>query len=467
MSRRRQGYGGQAGSSLIKKGKTVFVAMSGGVDSSVAALLLKRQGYDVVGVFMRCYNIDGCAETDAEDARRVAERIGIPFYAWDFEEEYKKRVVEYMVEGYRKGITPNPDVMCNREIKFGLFLKRALAVGADYVATGHYVALRNTNQYEYTKEKNSSSYIRKKFIFRSLFQAKDKNKDQSYFLWTLTQDDLRHCLFPIGDYTKPQVRAMARRAGLPTAEKKDSQGICFLGKVSLADFLGRYIPVHRGALVGLNGKKIGEHRGAAFYTIGQRHGLGRMTWDKRHGTRGDGDTKPLYVAEKNVKKNIVTVAEGDDPALYKKEITLTDLNFINLLHHPYNLPPSLTLWRAGGFLRMMKTQKVKKQMEQKRGKGIGVLARVRYRQPLAPATLILSNSRELENKATRAKKEGKGRMGLHASASGPRLRTASDGQARWSAMLVFEHAQKFVAPGQSAVLYSKSGEMLGGGVIVK
>src|SRR5580704_3854182 len=216
---------------MSKITKTVFVGMSGGVDSSVTTLLLKKQGYNVVGVFMRCYNLDGCAERDAEDARRVAEHIGIPFYVWDFEEEYKQRVVEYMIEGYRAGITPNPDVMCNKEIKFGLFLEKALAAGADFVATGHYVKIKKTLK------------------GAGLFAARDTNKDQSYFLWTLTQKQLAHCLFPIGDYIKPEVRAIARRAGLPTAAKKDSQGICFLGNINLADFLKQSIPERRGALV--------------------------------------------------------------------------------------------------------------------------------------------------------------------------------------------------------------------------
>lgn len=373
---------GQAGGFSHKRKKIVFVAMSGGVDSSVTALLLKKRGYDVVGVFMRCYNIDGCAEVDAEDARRVAEHIGIPFYVWDFEEEYKKRVVEYMVAGYRKGITPNPDVMCNREIKFGLFLKRALLMGADYVATGHYVRL----------------------LRGKLFTARDKNKDQSYFLWTLTQKELVHCLFPIGDYQKPRVRVIARKAGLPTAEKKDSQGICFVGKVSLADFLGRYIPERRGALVGLDGKKIGEHRGASFYTIGQRQGIGAVKHEK-----GMKLHKPLYVAAKDVKKNIVTVAEGDmNPALYRKEVTLADVNFISQKH-----------------------SHILKNVRMFGKRGMRVFARVRYRQPLAPAVLEMRNE--------------KGEMG---------------------AKLVFSKPQKFVAPGQSAVIYSKSGEMLGGGVII-
>ena len=183
---------------MIKKtNKKIFVAMSGGVDSSVAALLLKKKGYDVIGVYMKGWSLTGCAEEDARDARRVAGALDIPFYVFDFENEYKKSVVDYMISGYRKGETPNPDVMCNREIKFGLFLKKALELGADYIATGHYV-------------KKSGN---------KLLQAKDKNKDQSYFLWTLTQKQLKYCLFPIGDYTKPQVRTLAKKYDLADGRK--------------------------------------------------------------------------------------------------------------------------------------------------------------------------------------------------------------------------------------------------------
>jgi tRNA-specific 2-thiouridylase len=335
----------------------VFVALSGGVDSSVAALLLKDQGHDVVGVFMRCFNLDGCAKRDAEDARRVAGQLGIPFFVWDFEKEYKERVVKYMIDGYRQGITPNPDVMCNKEIKFGLFFEKARSMSADRIATGHYVRLARGK----------------------LYCAKDRNKDQSYFLWTLTQERLAHCLFPIGDYLKPEVREMAHRAGLPTAEKKDSQGICFLGKISLADFLRDYIPAKRGPVFTTAGKKMGEHNGSYFYTIGQRHGLGIA------------GPVPYYVAAKNVADNSLTVAEGNkNPALYRKEV---DLSFIN--------------WISRGVPK----------------RPLSVFARVRYRQPLSKATI------------------GNGR-------------------------LVFASPQKFVAAGQSAVFYSKNGEMLGGGVIL-
>ena len=357
-----------------KAAKKVFVGMSGGVDSSVTAFFLKKNGYDVVGVFMRCYNLDGCAERDAEDARRVAEHIGIPFYVWDFEEEYKRRVVDYMIEGYRAGITPNPDVMCNREIKFGLFLEKALAMGADFVATGHYVRLKA----------NAGGTC--------LLEAKDDNKDQSYFLWTLTQNQLAHCLFPIGDYVKPDVRAIARRAGLPTAEKKDSQGICFLGKVSVADFLKQYIPEKRGALMTTAGEQIGEHFGAEFYTIGQRHIDADFKFPK---TGGRADREPFYVAGKDAMTNTVFVAEGNEnEALYIKEVELANVNLI---------VPS----PAGE---------------------LSVFARVRYRQPLAAAKLS-----QLEN---------------------------------GNYKLAFAKPQKFIAPGQSAVWYSKKGEMLGGGVIL-
>jgi tRNA-specific 2-thiouridylase len=290
--------------------KTVFVGMSGGVDSSVAAHLLKEQGYNVVGVFMKCYNIDGCAEADAEDARRVAEHIGIPFYVWDFEQEYKDRVVQYMIEGYRAGITPNPDVMCNREIKFGLFLDKALASGADYVATGHYVMIERSPE-----------------GISKLFEANDPNKDQSYFLWTLTQKQLMHCLFPIGGHLKPEVREIARGAGLPTAEKKDSQGICFLGKFSLDDFLKQYIPEKRGALMTTAGEHIGHHSGSEFYTIGQRHIDADFAFPK---TGGMSERKPFYVASKDAATNTVVLAVGNDnPALYRSAVELAQVNFFS------------------------------------------------------------------------------------------------------------------------------------------
>lgn len=359
----------------MKAKKKVFVGMSGGVDSSVAAMLLKNSGYDVVGVFMRSYNVDGCAERDAQDARRVAEHIGIPFYVWDFETEYKRAVVDYMIEGYRQGITPNPDVICNKEIKFGLFLKKALALGADYVATGHYVKIGMV----------SGRY--------SLFAADDKNKDQSYFLWTLRQEQLKHCMFPLGDLEKPAIRELARKADLPTADKKDSQGVCFLGKVNVAQFLKQYIPGKKGDIVNLAGEKVGEHDGIFYYTIGQRQGLNLGMTNSYLGMKGEHETKPFYVAAKDIKENRLVVAEGEDnPALFRSTLKLKGLNMIG---------------------KLPKTSEV--------------LARVRYRQPLSPATLVMHGPDE--------------------------------------ASLVFGEPQKFVAEGQSAVFYRPTGEMLGGGVI--
>ena len=384
---------------MVRQNKTVFVGMSGGVDSSVAAYLLKEQGCEVVGVFMKCYNIDGCAEADAEDARRVAEHIGIPFYVWDFEAEYKDRVVQYMIEGYRAGITPNPDVMCNREIKFGLFLEKAFASGADFVATGHYVRLK-TVKAEAPKDRPRAPHKSQNVIYK-LYEAVDSNKDQSYFLWTLGQKQLAHCLFPIGGIVKPEVREIARRAGLPTAEKKDSQGICFLGKFSLDDFLRQYIPEHRGVLMTTAGEKIGEHSGAEFYTIGQRHIDADFAFPKA-GTAG-AERKPLYVASKDAATNTVVMAEGsDDPAIYRNEVQLTQINFVS------------GVMPFGG--------------DANETQSLSVRARVRYRQPLSDATLS-----KLEN---------------------------------GNYKLVFANPQKFVAEGQSAVFYGANGEMLGGGAIV-
>ena len=372
----------------------VFVAMSGGVDSSVAAALLKKRGFEVVGVHIRCYNVDGCAAEDVEDARRAAESLNIPFYVFDFEEDYKREVVEYMVQGYKNGITPNPDVMCNKEIKFGLFLKKALSMGARYIATGHYARRAQIkNKKLEIKTHNSKS----KNIF-TLYQAKDKNKDQSYFLWTLGQEQLRHCIFPLGDYTKPEVRKLAKKFHLHNSDKKDSQGICFLGRIQLQDFLGDYIKSRKGRIELLTGegrKKIGEHKGIHNYTIGQRRiGVANKVSERV-------DPKPFYVVSKDVNKNIVTVAEGNSPYLYKKEIKLKNVNFIN--------PEHSNILKNVGM------------------SGVDVYARVRYRQPLFKTNLQLANSRTYK--------------------------------------LIFAFPQKSVAPGQSAVFYTKTGELLGGGVI--
>ncbi|MDP3697800.1 MAG: tRNA 2-thiouridine(34) synthase MnmA [Candidatus Taylorbacteria bacterium] len=284
--------------------KKVYVAMSGGVDSSVAAALLKEKGHDVTGVFFKPWQPEaGLAfcnwQKDRQDAMAVTEVLGIPFKTWDFSKEYKNKVGDYMIEAYRKGTTPNPDVMCNKEIKFGLFLKKALKERVDFIATGHYVRVAKKNK----------SYLLK--------QAKDKNKDQSYFLWTLTQKELERTLFPVGNYTKPEVRKLAKKFGLPTFDKKDSQGVCFIGQLDMKEFLKKYIDSKQGNIIlSETGQVIGEHDGAAYYTTGQRHGLNI--------SNGGG---PYYVSDKDLKKNLVFVTK-DEKKLGRKEIAVIDINWI-------------------------------------------------------------------------------------------------------------------------------------------
>ena len=302
--------------------KTVYVAMSGGVDSSVAAALLRKRGFNVVGVFFKPWSpkngLSFCNwEQDRKDALAVASVLGIPFKTWDFSKEYKKEVGDYMIQAYKKGLTPNPDVMCNKEIKFGLFLKKALAEGADYIATGHYARLRREFLVSNSKFINKSKISNYK-----LLKAKDRNKDQTYFLWTLTQQQLKYCLFPVGDYTKPEVRKLAKKFGLPTYNKKDSQGVCFIGQLDMKEFLKNYISSKSGQII-LRGsgersfcEVIGTHEGVAYYTIGQRHGL----------NIGNGKG-PYYVVTKDLKKNIVYVGQEKDLETKKTKITKT--NWLN------------------------------------------------------------------------------------------------------------------------------------------
>lgn len=299
---------------MQKEGKKVFVGLSGGVDSSVSAALLQKAGYEVTGVFIRAWQPDFFVcnwKDDRLDAMRVCAKLGIEFRELNLEKEYKKEVVDYMVREYRAGRTPNPDVACNRAIKFGAFYEWARKEGADYVATGHYARIARGR----------------------LLAGSDGNKDQSYFLWQIQQEQLPHILFPVGDMRKPEVRRLAKKFGLVTADKKDSQGLCFVGKVDMKDFLSRYIRPKKGVVVNERGEAVGEHEGATFYTIGEKAPGG-------------------FVVAKDVPKNTLIVAPkgpAGELSRAQTEIALENCNWL--------LTP-----RAGARY----------------------TARVRYRQPLSP-----------------------------------------------------------------------------------
>ncbi|MDY3317800.1 tRNA 2-thiouridine(34) synthase MnmA [Riemerella anatipestifer] len=354
----------------------VVVGLSGGVDSSVAAYLLQQQGHEVIGLFMRNWNDasvtleDECPWIeDSNDALLVAQKLGIPFQVIDMSELYKERIVDYMFEEYEKGRTPNPDVLCNREVKFDVFMKTALSLGADKVATGHYARLSTTED-----ENGTTTY--------HLLAGKDHNKDQSYFLCQLNQEQLSKALFPIGELTKPEVREIAKEIGLVTANKKDSQGLCFIGKVSLPQFLQQQLKPKEGEIIEIfkdfkayhqplpsfsnkyeelkylskkitykksDGKSIGKHQGAQFFTIGQSKGLGI-----------GGHKESCFIISRDVKENLIFVGEGKNfPGLFQKVI---------------KIEPSDIHW-------------VREDLELKNNETMAVMARIRYRQPLEKATL--------------------------------------------------------------------------------
>jgi tRNA-specific 2-thiouridylase len=353
----------------------VVVGLSGGVDSSVAAFLLKEQGYDVIGLFMKNWHDDTVTISnecpwleDSNDAMLVAEKLGIPFQTVDLSVQYKERIVDYMFNEYQRGRTPNPDVLCNREIKFDVFMKIALELGADFVATGHYCR-------KGTIEKNGKTTYQ-------LLAGKDDNKDQSYFLCQLSQEQLLKTLFPIGELTKPEVRKIAAEQNLITAEKRDSQGLCFIGKVKLPDFLQQQLKPKEGVIVEIpetyelysqeapkfssveeqlvyesrkmdyhlaDGNVVGKHQGAHYFTKGQRKGLAV-----------GGTAEPLFVIDTDVKENVIYTGQGKaHPGLYKKALFVTD----DELH-----------W-------------VREDLSLQKDETLEVMARIRYRQPLQKATL--------------------------------------------------------------------------------
>ena len=385
--------------------KRVVVGLSGGVDSSVTAYLLQQQGYEVIGLFMKNWHDDSVTISkecpwieDSYDAMLVAEKLGIPFQTVDLSEEYKQRIVDYMFAEYERGRTPNPDVLCNREIKFDVFLKIALELGADYIATGHYCRKGQV-------EKDGATYYQ-------LLAGVDNNKDQSYFLCQLNQEQLSKTLFPIGELTKPEVRTIAKAQGLVTAEKRDSQGLCFVGKVSLPDFLQQQLAVKKGRILQVadnhpmyqtkrentpeslaekytytsaDGLEVGTHNGAHFFTVGQRKGLAV-----------GGTKEPLFVLATDVEENIIYVGESKAHAgLYRS-----------------------ALWIDQEDIHWIRTDLIPQ-------KPMMIQARIRYRQPLVKAT-------------------------LHPTAKG--------------LYLVFDKPQSAIAAGQFAAWYLDD-ELIGSGVI--
>ena len=393
--------------------KTVVVGLSGGVDSSVAAYLLKKQGYNVIGLFMKNWHDDSVTISDecpwlddSNDAMLVAEKLKIPFQTVDLSEEYKERIVDYMFREYEKGRTPNPDVLCNREIKFDVFLKIALSLGADFVATGHYC--------------RKGHIVKDGKDIYQLLSGVDTNKDQSYFLCQLTQEQLSKSLFPIGELTKPEVREIATKLDLVTAAKKDSQGLCFIGKVKLPDFLQQQLKPKEGKIVEISsnhdiytvkepqftseearlqflskkreyklqdGKVVGKHQGAHYFTKGQRKGLAV-----------GGTVEPLFVIDTDVVENVIYTGEGKEhKGLYR-----------NVL-----------------FVKSDEIHWIREDLSLKIGEEMQVEARIRYRQPLEKATLYRSEN------------------GLYVS---------------------FQNPQSAITEGQFVAWYQKD-ELLGSGVI--
>lgn len=287
----------------MKKKKTVFVGLSGGVDSSVAALRLQKQGYDVVGVFIKVWHPDWMVcnwEQERLDAMRVAAHLDIPFLTCNAEQAYKDDVADYFIQEYKVGRTPNPDVMCNQYVKFGRFLDFAIEKGADYIATGHYAQRINSDEYG-----------------PQMHRGVDQNKDQTYFLWVLSNEQLEKSLFPIGDTPKENIRKEAKTAGIPVAAKKDSQGICFLGHVDIAEFLSHYTDLAPGNVLDESGEVIGSHKGALVYTLGQRHGF---TID----TSSD-ESKAQYVVARDLAENTITVAASVQNNISDHSLTLENI----------------------------------------------------------------------------------------------------------------------------------------------
>ncbi|PIO07657.1 tRNA 2-thiouridine(34) synthase MnmA [Candidatus Pacearchaeota archaeon CG10_big_fil_rev_8_21_14_0_10_34_12] len=300
----------------LKKKTRVLVAMSGGVDSSVAALLMKKKGYEIIGAFMKNWSdkesFEECGwKKEWEMAQKIASRLDIPIIAFDYEKEYREQVIEKMFKDYKKGITPNPDIDCNKKIKFPFLIKEAKSLKCDFVVTGHYGQIKKTKK-----------------CFK-LLRAKDESKDQSYFLYTLKQSELKNLIFPIGEYTKKEVREIARKNKFPNHDKKSTVGICFIGKINLKKFLQKKIKPKKGKILSPEGIQIGEHDGIYYYTIGQRLGP-KYGIDISKNTDNKKNLKRWYVARKNGKKNEIIAAPENHEILYRKEVFLKNPHWINI-----------------------------------------------------------------------------------------------------------------------------------------
>jgi len=396
--------------------RKVFVALSGGVDSSVTCALLLEQGYQVEAIFMKNWTPKSKAEglimcplaADEKDARLVASQLGIKLSVISFEKEYRSEVVDYLFKEYQAGRTPNPDVLCNSKVKFKVFLKKALALGADFVATGHYArkyqdpnsriptcakAPADKQKNYLSSEARESKGDKTQISSYKLLKGIDPNKDQSYFLYQITQDQLAKCLFPIGEYAKPQVRELAKKFGLATASKPDSQGICFVGEVQMKEFLKQRIKPKTGEIVTVKNKKIGEHEGVWFYTIGQRKGI------------GIGGGMPYYVVDKDLVNNRLIVARADnDEFLFKTELTCSQIHWISGLEPRFPLKCS---------------------------------AKIRYRQEEQECQITMSK----EQNMPRAQSRGTGFK------------------------VIFKDKQRAITPGQFIVFY-QGDECLGGAKII-
>jgi tRNA-specific 2-thiouridylase len=404
----------------------IAVLLSGGVDSSVSALLLKEKGYDLVGIHLHCF--DFCNPQDAEDARKVAEILNIPFYVFDLTEEFEDKVINYMIRTYEQGLTPNPDVHCNQFIKFGVFFDKALELGYDFVASGHYARTRintdltriNTDNYDPYKSVQNPH----KSVNTHLLTSKDKEKDQTYFLWKVEKEKFSKIIFPVGDLLKSEVREIAKKYNLPTAEKKESMGICFVGQVKLREFLSQYLKPKEGKIIDTKGRILGTHPGYFYFTEGQRHGLNIKV--------GGG---PYYVAQKIPEENLIIVAKEDDPLLYTQKIEITEVNILEK--------------------EILDKEEI-------------VEVRFRHRQPLVKAILRINTLHGLNGFKT-------DQYGLsmeqsmevnyqHKSVSDPHKSVNEN--PRLSAVVEFLEPQKMIAPGQSIVFY-KNELVLGGGIILK